>query len=218
MEINENCFKLSAGGCVHWYKEKYDYPWVAITGDEIINNILSTSKEYPKSILEEHKIQTKGCGNPYHNMTKDERIAFLKTKPEHISNPTGLGKSATVDISAILNFNEDIVKVMKGDAWGVYSMKSNTHVPVNVYYDLNMSGYQMSVNGKQHHLRQSLIKDPAPLVKELNDGNTVVVLMGGKIWKQYYYTLVNGSIIKVVVDLNECMIDTISGEVGVKYE
>src|SRR5690606_1753117 len=91
----------------------------------------------------------------------------------------------------------DIKRTVAADCWGVYTTSADRCVVPKIYFSYRDGGSkEEDVNKK----RQKIIADQTELCNDIENGLTVVLVMGQMEFKEIYYSKMQQIYLSIVVD------------------
>ncbi len=132
----------------------------------------------------ESSIENKGCGNPWNLMNKEESARIKKTRPQTSPPPCNIESILKQSILTKTEMRKELEETISADCWGVFVTTYNRDQVAKVYFD-NRNSEDKS---NDDTIRERLMNDCSELMEHIENFDTVVVVMGGESFMEFYFT------------------------------
>jgi hypothetical protein len=164
--MSTNLFTLECGAKVHW-------------------SLKTPFEDYELQVVcDPQKDSKKSCGNPFNWMTPSEYKEITQMRPKNTNKPCKLEcmmeQQFFYDTKTVA---AELIDFIGADCWGVFTTTQKRDKIVKMYFDTRTDGDDEDSD----KLRDKLIEDPAELIDAMNNGLTVVIVMGSKRFIESYF-------------------------------
>jgi len=141
-----------------------------------------------------------GCGNPWGMMTSLESEIIEKERPEMNHIPCGIKSIMKHKIISYEDLSNELIDDISSDCWGVFSTTEDRKEIVNIYFDDRKERELIDKENKFKEERDRLIKNPQDLINEINNGNTICIVLGIRDFMEIYYCKLSDIYLQITVD------------------
>lgn len=129
-----------------------------------------------------------GCGNPW-NTIGDYRDQVVSTKPKSekvFEQNSGMYHKL---LSSSFETKEYMKELINGDMWCIYTITEDRTRVIKTYFDFRMTDWKEDPEGEA--VRNKPASDPSDLIKDIDNGNTVVFVFGSSEFIETYFIRVS---------------------------
>ena len=136
------------------------------------------------------------CRNPWNNMSESESKKVKHLRPIPIRNVCALSSLLKTTAVSLEDLEDEITDLISADCWGVFVTNSDRSQIVKSYFDHRA---QPKFDHEQD-IRTILCENPTILIGHIETGDTVVIVLGGTEFKEFYMSKVENIYLLQEVD------------------
>lgn len=140
---------------------------------------------YHIEIVEESaQSEIRGCGNPWNLMTEEETARIKQTRPQTTPPPCNIGSILKQSIVTRQVMKQEIEETLCADCWGVFVTTYDRNRVKKIFFDNRTTPR----NTDDDTVRERLMNDCTELMEFIDGCDTVVLVMGGESFMEFYFS------------------------------
>ena len=179
MEIEQVCIPFQTD-CLHWVRTSYEDEPFIMWG----STILKTEEKLPCNRTCTAVVPN-SCGNPWNVVDEPTTQKLKEICPKaRRAIPTKTRHNMRM-INSADTLKQELEDIVGADCWAVYT-RDSTKKPVQCYFNHRHSSWFTE------NARDQLIKDASPLVRDVDQGLELVIVMGSTPFIDIYIQKLGG--------------------------